>query len=264
MVSRKKVFYLTISMLAFVLIICFSLACNGYGEVKEKVEEVRDDLEEAEAEIKSSPETEQAEEEMVEEDKTKEEPEKVEVEKEAKIELVSYNSYLRYDYFNVVGEIVNNGSAPAEYIKIIVTFYDKDKKMVDTSFTYSDVEVLNPGSKSPFNVSIEDKDIDSIELQVQWENASYPNNRENEIEILEHSSYVEYDYFNIVGKVKNTSDSEQEFIKIIASIYDKDGNILDTTFTYTDIERIKPEETSPFKMSVENMKEFNNYSLVVD
>jgi hypothetical protein len=36
--------------------------------------------------------------------------------------------------------------------------YDSANRIVDTAFTYTDVDVLRPGEKSPFDIILDDKD----------------------------------------------------------------------------------------------------------
>lgn len=49
MIFKGKTIYTVVPLLVIMLIIGFSLACGGYNEVKEKTEELRDDLEEIES-----------------------------------------------------------------------------------------------------------------------------------------------------------------------------------------------------------------------
>jgi hypothetical protein len=62
---------------------------------------------------------------------------------------------------HVVGELQNTSPEPREFVEIVSTLRDPSGNILDSSFTYSDVEVLRPGEKSPFDV------IFSNEQQVQ-------------------------------------------------------------------------------------------------
>jgi hypothetical protein len=62
---------------------------------------------------------------------------------------------------HVVGELQNTSPDPREYVQIVSTLHDASDNIVDTGFTYTKVEVLRPGEKSPFDV------IFSNEQQVQ-------------------------------------------------------------------------------------------------
>ncbi len=91
----------------------------------------------------------------------------------AKVEVVSSKEKKsEYGASSVIGEVINNGTAPASYVKVTATFYDANEQVVDTAFTYagdtSSVQ-LNPGSKTPFEiVRMEDIKFDHYKLDVTW------------------------------------------------------------------------------------------------
>jgi hypothetical protein len=71
-----------------------------------------------------------------------------------------------------------------------------------------------------------------------------------ESEILSHSSYIDgLGYFNVVGEVKNTLSSNTNYVKIVATFYDAQEKVIGTDFTYTELDILKPNQKSPFKLS---------------
>lgn len=56
--------------------------------------------------------------------------------------------------------------------------------------------------------------------------------------------------YDIVGEIKNTSDEEVTFVKIIATFYDDNGIVIGTDFTYTDPSDIRPGRTAPYTLSI--------------
>jgi hypothetical protein len=68
-------------------------------------------------------------------------------------QLISSSSYRdSIGSLHVIGELQNTSPEPREYVKIVSTLHDSSDAILDTSFTYSEVEVLRPGEKSPFDV----------------------------------------------------------------------------------------------------------------
>lgn len=65
---------------------------------------------------------------------------------------------------------------------------------------------------------------------------------------------LSYDYrtglWHIIGEVLNNSDKEKESVKIVATFYDLDGNVIGTKNTYTDPDNILPSQSAPFDLSV--------------
>ena len=75
------------------------------------------------------------------------------------IRLLSSSDYKdELDYFHVIGEVENTSPDAQEFIKVTSSFYDSSNKIVGTSFAYTDVDVLRPGEKSPFDIILHNKD----------------------------------------------------------------------------------------------------------
>lgn len=92
---------------------------------------------------------------------------------EAKVEVVSHKEKKStYGASSIVGEVVNNGTASASFVKVTITFYDEKGDVVDTSFTFAgdtaSVE-LKPGAKTPFEIHrMENIKFSSYKLDVSW------------------------------------------------------------------------------------------------
>ncbi|MGH9981847.1 MAG: hypothetical protein ACRD6U_09885, partial [Nitrososphaeraceae archaeon] len=53
--------------------------------------------------------------------------------------ILSHDSYINsVGNMHIIGEVVNNASNSAEYVKIIGTFYNNNNKVVGTSFTFTE------------------------------------------------------------------------------------------------------------------------------
>jgi len=170
----------------------------------------------------------------------------------AQIEILSMNAYIdTINTVHVVGEVENVGRAPATFVETAATLYDKDKNVLDTSFSYTYLDVLLPGEKSPFEVVFmgdAPSGIDSYRVQVQWHNAPGERPR-RDIEILSHTgSTDQIGAYHIKGEVKNTGDQPATFVQIIATFYDADNKVVATAFTYTTLDTLGPSGTSPFEL----------------
>ncbi len=77
-------------------------------------------------------------------------------EKQASDDMVllsqGYNSGEAFD--KISGEVLNNGSGTAEFVKVTVSFYDDGGAILGSETTYAYPSTINPGDKSPFNVFI--------------------------------------------------------------------------------------------------------------
>jgi hypothetical protein len=97
-----------------------------------------------------------------------------EVKETGKVEIKSQSKKISsIGYMEVVGEVVNNTSKPASYVKITATYYDEQGKVLGTGFSYAGDTSSTPlavGATAPFQVSsYPDKiDTDNYKLDVNW------------------------------------------------------------------------------------------------
>jgi len=55
--------------------------------------------------------------------------------------------------FKVVGEVLNQGQDDANSVKVSGIFYDKNHKVLDADYTYSNPNIISPNKKAPFELS---------------------------------------------------------------------------------------------------------------
>lgn len=69
------------------------------------------------------------------------------------------------------------------------------------------------------------------------------------LEVCAGRAYLSYNYLNIVGEVVNNTEQWYEFVKIVATLYDTDKNMLGTAYTYIELDKLAPLDTGVFKLS---------------
>ena len=90
---------------------------------------------------------------------------------------------------------------------------------------------------------------------------------EKRVELLKHK--VERNDKNLgkfIGQVQNTLNKNVEYVTIIATFYDKDGNIIGSKSTYTKPNTIKPNMTASFEMILGNdisSNSINSYDVTI-
>jgi len=167
-----------------------------------------------------------------------------------KIEILSTNSYVdSVGHLHIVGEVKYEGELNANYVEIIATLY-KGGKVVDTGFTYTMLDTLKNGEKSPFEiVFLEPVEMDNYKLQVKYKSTSIEPYRG--ISVLSHRGYYDQvGYYHIVGEVKNSGDCKASYVEIISTLYNAKGEVIGAAFTYAQLDTLAPDETSPFEIIV--------------
>lgn len=154
-------------------------------------------------------------------------------------------------YYHVVGEVENTGDVGLEFIQVTATFYDSSHQVIATSFTFTTLNILLPGRKSPFEILLVDigqaAQVDHYSLNTQHNvhGAVVPIG----LEILSDSSYEDMiGYMHIVGEIKNIDDSPTTFVKVIATCYDGSGTVVTTGFTFSNPTDLDPDEVAPFEI----------------
>jgi len=163
---------------------------------------------------------------------------------------LSKSSYIDSSgYFNVVGEVINPLSTSIEFVKITATFYDAQKTVIGTDFSYTELDILKPNQKSPFDLSsYPDKiDPDSYKLKVSYRETD--EEPFSGLKILSHSASIDdYGYHEIVGEVKNEGTNDAKFVRVVCTYYDAGGRVTGTSFTYTAYD-IDVGDSAPFELS---------------
>jgi len=77
----------------------------------------------------------------------------------------------------IVGEVLNNGSITAEYVKVSASFYDQNGAIIGSEFTYAEPSTIRPGDRAAFTMyisseTIED-DTERYEFTIQWNDEDF-------------------------------------------------------------------------------------------
>jgi hypothetical protein len=66
------------------------------------------------------------------------------------------------NYFIVMGEVINQGQDNANSVKVSGIFYDKNHKVIDADYTYTNPDIIGPNKKAPFELSFYTTNPDKI------------------------------------------------------------------------------------------------------
>ncbi len=158
----------------------------------------------------------------------------------------------------IVGEVRNDLSNLVQFVQIVGTFYDSSGLLIDTDYTYTDLDYLRPGEKSPFNLIISDASvaqrIDSYTLAVNWDPVYADPSDVTAATVLTiqqgEQRTNDLGWYEIVGEVVNGGSEPTEFVKVVATFYDEAGQVIDTDYTYTDPSDLVAGQSAPFELTV--------------
>jgi hypothetical protein len=177
------------------------------------------------------------------------------------LEILSHTSYVDGNWLHIVGEVKNNSNYPMEYVKIVITLYDNNSKVVGTDFTYTELDVIPPGGKSPFESGTDEwTGTATYKLQVEGREGALGR---QDLEVIDHSSYQDGDWLHVRGEVQNNGTTPAEYVKLILTLYDVNGEVIGMDFTYTMLDNIPPGGTSPFESGTDHWPNFDHYEIQI-
>ncbi|WAM22590.1 MAG: FxLYD domain-containing protein (plasmid) [Candidatus Methanoperedens sp.] len=153
-------------------------------------------------------------------------------------------------YYTVVGEVQNNLNSNIQFVKITAAFYDANNTVIGTDFTFTDINILKPNQKSPFELSTFPDKINPTKYKLSLAYSITNIQPFAGLQILSNSSQIDQlGYFKIVGEVKNNGLNSSTFVKVVATYYNSSNIVIGKSFTFTDPSMIQINDTAPFELS---------------
>ena len=169
---------------------------------------------------------------------------------------------------HIVGEIKNNLEAPLNQINIHVTLLDENNHIIETKDASSLVNVIMPGMKGPFDLILtndEAKKTKSYSLKLDYK-VSPPKNQV--IDIIESElSRDNYNNLMITGTVSNKGDITANTVAVIATLYDKEGNVAAVSRVHPEPDYLRAKDSAFFVIAIPDKiqtSEINDYTLIAE
>ncbi|AJM92130.1 conserved exported protein of unknown function [Nitrosopumilus piranensis] len=170
--------------------------------------------------------------------------------------------------FHIVGEIVNNLEVPLNQINVQISLFDENQKIIQKKETKSLVNTVMPGMKGPFDLILtnnEAKNTKSYSLELDYE-ISHP--KSQVIDITE-SKLTRDNHNNIMitGIVANNGEITANTISVIATLYDKQGNVVAVSKVNPEPDYLRAEDSAFFLLSVPDKIQtngINDYTLIAE
>ncbi len=168
---------------------------------------------------------------------------------------------------HIVGEIQNNFNAPLNQIEIQASLFSKSI-LVDTVKTSPMISTIMPEMKGPFELVIlghDAKSIDEYSLELSYK-ISEPKNQVIDISTSDFSR-DNFDNLAITGTVANLGELTANTIVVVATLYDRDGNVAVVSKTHLEPDYLRANDEAFFFITFPDKKQSNSivdYSLVAE
>jgi len=172
------------------------------------------------------------------------------------------------DALHIVGEIKNNLQVPLNQINVHVTLLDENEQLIAIKETSSLVNIIMPGMKGPFDLILtnnEAKTTKSYSLELDYK-VSTPKNQV--IDITESElSRDNYNNLMITGTVINRGDITANTVAVIATLYDKEGNVAAVSRVHPEPDYLRADDYAFFVVAMPDKIQtsgMDDYTLIAE
>jgi hypothetical protein len=164
------------------------------------------------------------------------------------LQTVGVTSYTDENgYYHLVGEVLNSGNSNMENVEIIATYYDSSGTVIGTGDTDTELYVLPVNTATPFDVL---KKIQPATYQLTVQGDPTTDQPFPGLTIQNTATSIDdTGCYDITGQVNNSSANPAGEVKIIATYYDANKNVIGTAFVYTKDSEVAAGHITTFDLS---------------
>ena len=184
----------------------------------------------------------------------------------AQVNIENDQYYVSNDgIMHIVGEVLNDSDKPLNQVNIFATLYSDDSVIHQTN-SETLTNVIMPGMKGVFDIIITEN-IEGVNRYVLDLDYKITNPKSQVIEITSSElRYAQFDNIIIKGTVANNGDITANMVKVIGTLYDKEGNVIAVSQIRMEPDYIRANDESFFLMTVHDRSQTDimDYSLVAE
>ena len=167
---------------------------------------------------------------------------------------------------HIVGEIINESNQPINQVNVIAIFYSDGNSIYQTS-TENLTNMIMPEMKGVFDLMVTEDigHVDYYTLDIDFK-VTQPKDQVIEITSSEFT-YGPVDNIAIQGTVTNNGEITANMVKVVATLYDRDGDVVAVSQTRTEPDYLRVNDESFFLIPILDKTQANDivdYSLVAE
>lgn len=170
---------------------------------------------------------------------------------EGVIILPNDSFYMVGDFLFIIGEVQNNTSSSIRFVKNAVILFNNSGQQLATESNFIYAEPLSSGDTACFRFILDDPPNWAY---YEFEEPTYQTYNEPILNIsifndngLYDSAFGDYD---ITGQVRNDDSTRAEFVRLVGTVFNTSGIVLDCNITFPDDgSHLDPSQTSLFDIS---------------
>ncbi|HET9774000.1 MAG TPA: FxLYD domain-containing protein [Nitrososphaeraceae archaeon] len=160
-----------------------------------------------------------------------------------------------FGYFYVLGEISNDSEESLVNITLKAKFLDSDGRVLGEYYRNPEISVINPNEISPFEIIYLDpstsEKVKNFTIATNFQTANTQDTKPESLFIESVNSRLDFTgFYYINGKIKNEGIKNANNVTVVATIYDKKGNVIGITKSVTEPFVIPSGQTAAFGLAV--------------
>jgi len=156
-------------------------------------------------------------------------------------------------HFNIIGEVKNISNKPLKFVEVTAAVSDASNRIINTGSAYTSLEELRPQQKSNFHIVFSDQvPIDqssTYTLTVAPSDRTTPKLPQLQLN-FGNARADSPDNFSVQGQVTNQGNQPANLVKVSASFYDANNQLVGVENAYTQPSNLQPGESAPFEIAV--------------
>ena len=160
-----------------------------------------------------------------------------------------------FGYLYILGEISNHSEESLYNITLKATFFDSDGRVLGEYYRHPEISLINPNEISPFEIIYLDpstsEKVKNFTIDTKFQTGNKLDTKPESLFIESVNSRLDLTgFYYINGKIKNEGLQNANNVTVVATIYDKKGNVIGITKSVTEPFVIPPEQTAAFGLAV--------------
>jgi len=148
-----------------------------------------------------------------------------------------------------LGEVENTSGVNVEGVRVVVSLYEEDGRMVATESSFTELNLIPPGGRAPFAVLFTSPPRFK-EYAATAQGVAVAAREGAEYRDLEAVNCIgeagEYSTYTIMGEVRNSGQSDAESVVVVVTAYDAQGRVVAIRDACAESEVIPVGGSSPF------------------
>lgn len=155
----------------------------------------------------------------------------------------------------LTGELVNNGKDPVAINGLAAATFDQNGKVVSADYSDVLIHYLDPGKAGPFRISMnapkDGADVKDYTLYTDVETTDVQDfliSAKDDLTDISEFFDANGDY-HMAGEMTSSADKDVT-VRLLVTLYDKDGNVIDASYADDPFTSLAPKETVPYEFSL--------------